>query len=73
MRSRNAPGGLFDNIEKKSFNTCVYKKVFLDYTYGLDKIYTKQEIEKDKASPSFERAYCLKYLGLIGKSFLLKI
>jgi hypothetical protein len=45
MRSRNAPGGLFDNIEKKSFNTCVYKKVFLDYTYGLDKIYTKQEIE----------------------------
>jgi len=65
----NAPGGLFDNIEKESFDTCLYKKVFLDYTYGLDKIYTKQEIEKDKASPSFERAYCLKYLGLIGNIF----
>jgi hypothetical protein len=27
----------------------------MDYTYGLDKIYTKEEIEKAKISPSFER------------------
>jgi hypothetical protein len=43
--------------------------VFLDYTYGLDKIYSKVEIEKARMSPSFEREYCLKYQGLIGNVF----
>ena len=42
----NAPGGLFERIEKEPFDTCIYKKIFLDYTYGLGKIYTKEEIEK---------------------------
>ncbi len=41
----------------------------LDYTHGLDKIYTRQEIEKAKRSPSFGREYDLKYLGLIGNAF----
>ena len=41
----------------------------LDYTYGLDKIYTREEIEKAKISPSFEREYNLKYLGGIGNVF----
>lgn len=38
----------------------------MDYTYGLDKIYDRDEIEKAKASPSFEREYNLKYLGKVG-------
>lgn len=62
----NAPGGLFDKIEKEPFDTCIYKKVFLDYMYGVGKIYTQEEIDKAHASPSFEREYCLKYQGLIG-------
>ena len=41
----------------------------MDYTYGLDKIYTKEEIEKAKVSPSFEREYNLQYLGGIGNVF----
>ena len=45
----NAPGGLFEKIEKEPFDTCIYKKVFLDYTYGLDKIYSRSEIEKATA------------------------
>ena len=65
----NAPGGLFEKIEQEPFDTSIYKKVFLDYTYGLDKIYSRAEIEKAKASPSFEREYCLKYQGLIGNVF----
>ena len=36
---------------------------------GLDKIFTRGEIEKAKASPSFEREYNLKYLGKIGNVF----
>jgi hypothetical protein len=41
----------------------------LDYTYGIGKIYTAEEIEKAKQSPSFEREYNLKYLGKIGNVF----
>ena len=65
----NAPGGLFERIEKEPFETCIYKKMFLDYTYGLGKIYTEEEIDKARLSPSFEREYCLKYQGLIGNIF----
>ena len=65
----NAPGGLFQQIEQEPFETCLYKKLFLDYTWGVDKIYTKAEIEKAKQSPSFPREYELQYLGLIGNVF----
>ena len=65
----NSPGGLFENIEKEPEETCIYKRMLMDYTYGLDKIYTREEIEKAKASPSFEREYNLKYLGHVGNVF----
>ena len=57
-----APDGLFERIEKEAEETCIYKRIFLDYTYGIGKIYTAEEIEKAKQSPSFEREYNLKYL-----------
>jgi hypothetical protein len=65
----NAPEGLFERIEREPEGTCLYKRLYLDYTYGLDRIYTKEEIEKAKSSPSFEREYNLKHLGLIGNVF----
>ena len=34
----NAPGGLFEKIEKESIDTYIYKNVYLDSVYGLDKI-----------------------------------
>jgi hypothetical protein len=69
VSTRNAPGGLFQQIEQEPFETYLYKKLFLDYTWGVDKIYTKAEIEKAKQSPSFPREYELQYLGLIGNVF----
>ena len=39
------------------------------YGIVLGKIYTVEEIEKAKQSPSFEREYNLKYLGMIGNVF----
>src|SRR5919197_5223838 len=68
----NAPGGLFERIEKEPESTCLYKRLYLDlnYTVGLGKIYTIEEIERAKQSPSFEREYGLKYLGRIGNTFL---
>ena len=65
----NAPEGLFEKIEREPEDACLYKRLFLDYTYGLDRIYTREEIEKAKASPSFEREYNLKYLGKVGNVF----
>ena len=64
-----APDGLFETIEKEPEETCIYKRIFMDYTYGIDKIYTIEEINKARISPSFEREYNLKYLGLIGNVF----
>jgi hypothetical protein len=65
----NAPGGLFQRIEQEPLETCIYKKIFLDYTFGVGFIYSKEEIEKAKQSPSFPREYELQYLGLIGNVF----
>ncbi|MFL6471450.1 MAG: hypothetical protein ACJ71H_11435 [Nitrososphaeraceae archaeon] len=65
----NAPEGLFERIEKEAEDVCLYKRIFLDYTYGIGKIYIQEEIEKAKQSPSFEREYNLKYLGKIGNVF----
>ena len=65
----NAPDGLFEKIEKEPEETCLYKRLKLDYTYGLGKIYTAEEIQKARQSPSFDREYDLKYLGLIGNAF----
>lgn len=65
----NKPDSLFDKIEKEKESTCIYHRVKLDYTYGLNKIYSKEEIEKARQSPSFPREYNLQYLGIIGNTF----
>jgi hypothetical protein len=65
----NAPNGLFDKIEKEPKSSCIYKRIKMDYTYGIGKIYTKEEIQKARQSPSFSREYDLQYLGLIGNTF----
>ncbi len=65
----NAPNGLFDKIEHEPEASCIYKRLKLDYTYGLNRFYTKEEIDKAKKSPSFGREYDLQYLGLIGNTF----
>jgi hypothetical protein len=68
----NAPEQLFDRIKHEPEETCLYRRLFLDYTYGIGKIYTQEEIDAAKASPSFAREYDLKYLGLIGNVFHIK-
>jgi hypothetical protein len=48
----NAHDGLFERIEKEPEYTCIYKRLFLDYTYGIGRIYSTEEIDKAKASKS---------------------
>jgi hypothetical protein len=63
------PGSLFYQIEAEPEDTCLYKRLKLDYTYGLNKIYTEEEIERAKHSPSFDREYRCQFSGFIGNVF----
>ncbi len=63
----NAPGGLFERIERDKNSK--YMKLFLDYTYGLGTIYDPAYIARKKLEPEFAREYNLQYLGLIGNTF----
>jgi hypothetical protein len=65
----NNPGGLFYQIEQEPEDTCLYKRLKMDYHYGLGKIYTQEEIDKASQSPGFDREYGLQYLGKVGNVF----
>ncbi len=59
----------FNSIENEPEQSCIYKRLKMDYTVGLNKIYAQEEIEKAESSPGFQREYNLAYLGLVGNSF----
>ena len=65
-----AASGLFYYIEAEPEETCLYKRLKLDYHYGLGKIYTNEEIEKAKHSPGFEREFGLQYMARQGTSLV---
>ena len=65
----NNPGGLFYQIEQEPEDTCIYKRLKMDYNYGHGKIYTREEIDNARKSPGFGREYELQYLGKIGNVF----
>jgi hypothetical protein len=69
VSTANSPSGLFENIKNEPENTCIYKRLYLDYTVGEGFIYSSDELERAKLSPSFEREYNLKFLGMIGNIF----
>ena len=60
---------LFYKIEKEPEESCLYKRLKMDYNYGLGRIYTVEEIERAKLSPGFDREYGLQYLGKVGNVF----
>jgi Terminase RNaseH-like domain len=65
----NRPEGLFEEIELEPEDQCLYKRIFLPYHRGLEKIYTQAEIDKAHQSPQFEREYNLAYIGEQGNVF----
>jgi hypothetical protein len=66
----NLPGGLFEKIELEPESSCLYTRIFLDYTYGSGKIYSKKELSEAMRSPSFNREYNLAYGYDIGNVVL---
>jgi hypothetical protein len=65
----NEPGDLMDRIKQEPENSCIYHRLYLDYTYGIGRIYSPDEIARAKASISFDREYDLKFTGGIGDVF----
>ena len=63
----NAPGGLFEQMEREPESK--YHRMKLDYTYGLGKLYDPVFLEQEKKEEYFEREYNLKYLGKVGNVF----
>lgn len=63
----NAPGGLMEKIEHEKES--LYFRMKLPYNVGIGTMYSQEQIKENMQSPSFEREYNLKYLGLIGNVF----
>ena len=57
------PLGLMASIKKEPEETCIYRRLFMDWTYGIGKIYSAEDIAKARMSPSWEREYCNKFSG----------
>ena len=65
----NKPNDLMDIIKKEAEDKCIYHRMYLDYSVGLDKIYSQQEIALQRLSPSFRREYDLAFAGMEGNVF----
>ena len=64
----NKPGGFIEQFLNEPESK--YYKLQLDYTIGLGKIYTNEEITEAKQDKTtFEREYNLKFLGQVGTCF----
>jgi hypothetical protein len=61
----NKPNDLMNRLESNPH----YFKLRLPYDYGINTIYSTEDIEKAKQSVSFEREFNLKYQGAWGNIF----
>jgi len=65
----NKPDLLFQQIEDEEEDKTIYRRLFFNYQWGLNKMFTQEEIDLQRVSPSFDREYDLKYSGKIGNVF----
>ena len=65
----NNPGGLFYRIEQEPEDTCLYKRINNGLSLRHRQDIYKEEIDKAKLSPGFDREYGCQYLGLVGNVF----
>jgi hypothetical protein len=62
----NKPGDFMDKLFQEDFETSIWKRIRLDWTWGVNKIYDQEEIDKIRNSRSFEREFNLKFAGVEG-------
>jgi hypothetical protein len=52
-----------ERIKQEPEESCIYKRLYLPYTVGLDKIFTHEEIDKAKLLPSFNQEFNVTFNG----------
>lgn len=55
----NLPDGMFYRLMHEE--ECLYKRIYLPYTVGTNKIYSEKQLAISKQTPSFEREYNLQW------------
>ncbi len=67
----NRPGDIMEQISlEKNSLVGLYHRIYTDYFVCLrDGMFTKEEIQLQQKSPSFQRNYNLQFLGEIGNVF----
>jgi len=61
------PDDVFAKINEEKDS--IYHKLKFDYKWGLNKIFTEEEIQENMKSHSFEQEYNLMFLGNVGNVF----
>jgi hypothetical protein len=63
-------GDLMDMIRQEPQESCMYKRLYMDYTVALDKLFTIDEVQNAKrTSPAFEREFNLSFTHSLGNVF----
>jgi hypothetical protein len=62
----NKPGDFMDRLFQEDYETSIWKRLALSYTWGIGKIYDLDFINHVKGTISFEREFNLKFSGLSG-------
>ncbi len=65
-----SPNSLMQRMEQEE--PSIYRKFVMDWTVGIDKIYSRQEIALARQSPSFAREYECQYGAFEGNVFSLE-
>jgi hypothetical protein len=63
---RQQGDAMYKLLNDTPYEASPFKWLKLDWTYGLNKIFSQEEIDKIKNQRSFEREYNLKFSGLEG-------
>jgi hypothetical protein len=60
------PGDFMDRLFQEDYETSIWKRLALDWNWGINKIYDSNDINKIKGDRGFLREFCLKFSGLAG-------
>ena len=60
------PLGLMASMKKEPEETCIYRRLFMDWTYGLNKIYSAEDIAKARMSPLLGGSPANSFTGRVG-------
>jgi hypothetical protein len=70
LSTANEPNDLMDRVMQEEENETIWRRMKMDYTFGIDKVYSPIEIAKAKKAPSWSREMLLRFSAKGGSTFL---